>query len=563
MAGYKHTQLKNKSFDDIQKLFDKEMKRVNTFVDMDTKPMEESSKKAEIAQEGSSTRVGTELEKEESTKKQKIDDAQETNQMKEHIKIVPDEEEVAIDAIPLATKSPSICLVNCSKALTGKTWRLCRGRRYSVEESTWKQSVDLEAFLFMWSTLCEGRIVGIKRLLEDFGVTAVNVRVTAAKQYLWDQQAQYAVPKKSNTEPEELNTPYLGSRIRHVLDLRSVETEFPTIVFNDTLTSNETLFCEPTVSSLNDNEINFRISFDESDDEDYTPSVSCIDDLEFFKDFENEFSAIVYNDALTSKSDFSTEPTLCPQHIDKFDLKDETSLSEYDEVEQSVLYLNDLSPFNIVYPDDQKSDKGNDENKIDMMQSSRGNENTNKFLEESHDKIRKVFIMGSFIMGLNVNIVAWNHFVNGIIFNLIKNLYVLFGILFKPKWYYKDGDYARMLRRPWDQRHPYLSYDGLQYTDADIADFEERLGRIYSREIHRAQVLDFEGMHELMRDVLYVRMLMEHRDDGGVMMFTSRAWGRVFETRGPLVRELILEFLSILRFGKVVLDLDTPGTIQF
>ncbi|GKF76500.1 hypothetical protein Tco_0228970, partial [Tanacetum coccineum] len=54
-----------------------------------------------------------------------------------------------------------------------------------------------------------------------------------------------------------------------VHDLKSVETEFPAIVLNDSLTSNETPSCEPTVSSLND-EIDFRISFDESDDEDYT-----------------------------------------------------------------------------------------------------------------------------------------------------------------------------------------------------------------------------------------------------------------------------------------------------
>ncbi|GJY24242.1 hypothetical protein Tco_0397900 [Tanacetum coccineum] len=53
-----------------------------------------------------------------------------------------------------------------------------------------------------------------------------------------------------------------------VHDLRSVENKFPAIVFNDSLTSNETLSCEPTVSSLND-EIDFRISFDDSDDEDY------------------------------------------------------------------------------------------------------------------------------------------------------------------------------------------------------------------------------------------------------------------------------------------------------
>ncbi|GJR85303.1 hypothetical protein Tco_0209314 [Tanacetum coccineum] len=105
-----------------------------------------------------------------------------------------------------------------------------------------------------------------------------------------------------------------------VHDLESVKTEFPAIVFNDNLTSNETLSYEPT------------------------PIVSYFDDLDFFKDFENEFPAIVYNDALTSKSDFSIEPTLCPQHIDKFNLKDETSLSECYEVEQNVLYFNDLFP---------------------------------------------------------------------------------------------------------------------------------------------------------------------------------------------------------------------------
>ncbi|GJZ71573.1 hypothetical protein Tco_0635424 [Tanacetum coccineum] len=158
--------------------------------------------------------------------------------------------------------------------------------------------------------------------------------------------------------------------------LRSVETEFPAIVFNDELSSDKTPSCEPTVSSLNNNEIDFRVPFDESNDEDYTPKVSCFNDLDFFKDFENEFPAIVYNDALTSKLDFLTELTLCPQHIDQFDLKDETS-----------------------------------------------------FLRE-------------------VNIVTWNYLVNGVLLNLIKNLYVPFGIPFDPKRYYKDGVYTRMLRRP-------------------------------------------------------------------------------------------------------------------
>ncbi|GJX18373.1 hypothetical protein Tco_0219205 [Tanacetum coccineum] len=193
-----------------------------------------------------------------------------------------------------------------------------------------------------------------------------------------------------------------------VHDLRSVKTEFLAIVFDDAFTSNVTHSCEPTVSSLNNDEIDFRISFDESDDEDCKvifdknsfsykiisvndlktdsendndkvnmpllpspePTVSYFDDLDYFKDFDKEFPAIVYNDALTSKSDFSTEPVVIPQHIDEFNLEDETSFSECDEEEQNVLYFNDLFPFNIIYPDDLKSDKDNDDDKIDIKQSS-------------------------------------------------------------------------------------------------------------------------------------------------------------------------------------------------
>ncbi|GJZ87552.1 hypothetical protein Tco_0659162 [Tanacetum coccineum] len=192
-----------------------------------------------------------------------------------------------------------------------------------------------------------------------------------------------------------------------VHDLGSVETEFPAIVFNDTLTSEATLSCEPTVSSLNNDEIDFRISFDEFDDEDCTvifdknsfsykiisvnnlktdskndndkvnmpllpspePTVSYFDDLDYFKDFEKEFPAIVYNDAQTSKLNFLTKPTLSPQHIVEFNLKDETPLSKCDEEEQNVLNFNDLFPFNVAYPDDLKSDKDNVYDKIDIEHS--------------------------------------------------------------------------------------------------------------------------------------------------------------------------------------------------
>ncbi|GJX76194.1 hypothetical protein Tco_0323005 [Tanacetum coccineum] len=72
MEGKKLKDLKNKSFNFIQKMFDRVFKRVNTFVDFRTDLVEGSSKRAE-----------EELEQE-------------------------NEEEVAIDVVPLATKSPKI-----------------------------------------------------------------------------------------------------------------------------------------------------------------------------------------------------------------------------------------------------------------------------------------------------------------------------------------------------------------------------------------------------------------------------------------------------------------------
>ncbi|GJW61424.1 hypothetical protein Tco_0110759 [Tanacetum coccineum] len=157
-----------------------------------------------------------------------------------------------------------------------------------------------------------------------------------------------------------------------VHDLRSVENEFPAIVFNDELSSEKTLSCEPTVSSLNNNEIKYRISFDESDDEDYTISI------------------------------------------------------------------------------------------------------------------------------------------------------------------------RHMALLPRDQRHQYLSFEGLQYINADIADFETTLA-----------------------DRLSDRMLMEHMDAQGQGVFISQAWRRIFDIQGPLVHELILEFFSTFRFGDAVVNLDKAKALQF
>ncbi|GJR19592.1 hypothetical protein Tco_0831732 [Tanacetum coccineum] len=120
MEGWKPKSLKNKSFSNIQELFDKAFKRVNTFVDYRTELMEESSKKAkvmeesskkakaEIAQESSSKREGEALEQ-ESSKKQKVEEYKESEELKQCLEIIPnDGDDVTIDATPLSTKSPTI-----------------------------------------------------------------------------------------------------------------------------------------------------------------------------------------------------------------------------------------------------------------------------------------------------------------------------------------------------------------------------------------------------------------------------------------------------------------------
>ncbi|GJS51384.1 hypothetical protein Tco_0879729 [Tanacetum coccineum] len=158
-------------------------------------------------------------------------------------------------------------------------------------------------------------------------------------------------------------------------DLGYVEAELPAIVIDDTVTPHDVLPCKSQVSTPVNDEIDFRISFDESDDEDYTitcdinsfsykiisvnnlktdsendnekagihsfsppnPTTSYIDDLDLFNDFENKFLAIVYNDAQTSKLDLLTEPILNPRYIDEFN--NETSVSEYDDENHNIFKL--------------------------------------------------------------------------------------------------------------------------------------------------------------------------------------------------------------------------------
>ncbi|GKB22184.1 hypothetical protein Tco_0856107 [Tanacetum coccineum] len=108
----------NIAWDDIQAKFEADYElaqrlqaqEVNTFVDIDTKLVKESPKKAEaeIAQESSSKRAGEALEQ-ESSKKQKVDDDKEAEELKQCMESISDDGDyVTIEVTPLSIKSPTI-----------------------------------------------------------------------------------------------------------------------------------------------------------------------------------------------------------------------------------------------------------------------------------------------------------------------------------------------------------------------------------------------------------------------------------------------------------------------
>nr|GEZ02613.1 hypothetical protein [Tanacetum cinerariifolium] len=77
-------------------MFNKALNRVNTFEDFRTELVE-----------GKEKRAGEEVVQERS-KKQKVKDDKETTKLKQLMEIIPYIEEVEIDVIPLAVKSPGI-----------------------------------------------------------------------------------------------------------------------------------------------------------------------------------------------------------------------------------------------------------------------------------------------------------------------------------------------------------------------------------------------------------------------------------------------------------------------
>nr|GEV36186.1 hypothetical protein [Tanacetum cinerariifolium] len=105
---------KNKSFKEVQTVFDNTKSWINSFEPMDKKVVKDRAEGSETKAEGSSKRTGEELESDkfkwqklDKKVKAEVDNDQDEADMKMYMKIVLDDE-VEIDAIPLATKPPII-----------------------------------------------------------------------------------------------------------------------------------------------------------------------------------------------------------------------------------------------------------------------------------------------------------------------------------------------------------------------------------------------------------------------------------------------------------------------
>ncbi|GJT49422.1 hypothetical protein Tco_0975579 [Tanacetum coccineum] len=162
MGGYKHTQLKRRSYEEIHKLFDKAYKQLES----------DKSKKQKIDKH-------VEAEK----------DDQEEAKMKRHIEIVKDDD-VAIDAIPLATKPPVIVEYKIDK--DGRIedletlWKLVKAKHENTRPEEDYERVlwgDLKV-MFEPDIKCEGRIVGFKRLHDILRVTAAQLQLLSGY-YCW------------------------------------------------------------------------------------------------------------------------------------------------------------------------------------------------------------------------------------------------------------------------------------------------------------------------------------------------------------------------------------------
>ncbi|GJZ91318.1 hypothetical protein Tco_0663245 [Tanacetum coccineum] len=417
----------------------------------------------------------------------------------------------------------------------------------------------------------------------------------------------------------------------------------------------------PTVSPPKENQIDFRISLDESDDEDYTvtfdensfsykiiyvndlktdsedgngnmptspkPTVDYFDDLDYFKDFENEFPAIIYNDGLTSKSDLRTKPLVISECINEFNLIDETSLSEYDE--EIISRFNNL--FNDIHHDDLKSEKDDDDDNISIIQYLEDNEishgencagdvvdfrtwpgislETSMMSTMDLDGVTCLtVIMESLVKKKQKGAILElkrRHLKNTIFctytpypamkirrisassaqetrndqFPIRRIHYNQYAVCTAVHQWFMTRSSTKELLLPLENPERVLRSTRKLFDNPSLVELNppeedqpSEIKEYIEEEIWHHYPLLIRGTHGSdmrSRDipwVLYIDLAVRLRmvySGEGQQVFVSHAWRRLFGIRGPLVREFILEFLSTCRMSDTEIGLDVADTLCF
>ncbi|GJU44636.1 hypothetical protein Tco_1201902 [Tanacetum coccineum] len=194
----------------------------------------------------------------------------------------------------------------------------------------------------------------------------------------------------------------------------------------------------------------------------------------------------VFNWETATYGKVSSEPTVNPEHDIKDNFDFEISFAESDDEDYTFTYAKNSFSYKLIFVNDLKLDTDNDDDKINVKLSSE-----DISIEPLDNVIKGNFDTYSYAFDENIET---NH---------------------------DTPDMA--LLPPMNLRHPWLIFEGQNYTNEDIHDFEDRLGKIYDRQMHRAQLLDFNILTEEMGQTMTDRLRMEHIDAQGATCCVGEA----------------------------------------
>ncbi|GJY27430.1 hypothetical protein Tco_0402156 [Tanacetum coccineum] len=228
MVGWKLKDLKNKSFVSVQELFENAMKKVNTFVDMDTKLVEGSK----ISEEESSSKRADDVLEQEPTKKQKIH-RKGMNGYYEIMRAYGSAKTYLLFS-QLLKEFDREDLENLWKLVKAKHGNtrpeevhfvrfedihvyMLVEKRYPLKPATITDTMNKKLKFDYWNEICyqllklmtkqlknprSGRIVRIKSFIRLFGITAALIEVSAAQE---ERRANRCIVSITKSDYKNLN----------------------------------------------------------------------------------------------------------------------------------------------------------------------------------------------------------------------------------------------------------------------------------------------------------------------------------------------------------------------